>query len=324
MIFLRGFHVFVFVSGICALVEPGSAAEYPIRPIRLIVASAAGGAPDISARTIAGQLSKQIGQQVVIDNRPGASGVIGYDLIAKAPADGYTIGYSSSIMTTIPSLIGRLPFDPSRDFQPLIMQSFTVNVIAVNTGLPVNSVQGLIDHARANPAKLFFGSSGTGGSQHLSMELFKSMTGTQLVHVPYKGIQQAITDAIGGQVHIVCDNMSSIRPHVTAGRIRGLAVTSPKRSHVLPDLPTIAEAGVPGYEAMPWGGYILPARTPRDIVARLNAEINTVLTAPAVTERFTSFGSVLVGGTPEYFRDYILSDIAKWAKVIKEAGIKPE
>src|SRR4051812_24099396 len=298
--------------------------RYPDRPIRLIVASAAGGTPDISARTIAAQLSKQIGQQVVVDNRPGANSVIGYGLLAKAPTDGYTIGYSSSIMTTIPTLIGNLPFNPATDFKPVIMQNFTTNVLAVNQGLAVNTVQNLIDHARANPGKLSFGSSGVGGSQHLAMELFKSMTGTRLVHVPYKGIQQAITDTIGGQVQVVCDNMSSIRPHIVAGRLRALGVTSPSRSHVFPDLPSIAEAGVPGYKAMPWGGYIVPARTPHNIVMRLNSELQAVLATPAVVERFTSFGSVIVSGTPEYFGEYIVRDIAKWAKVIKDAGITAE
>jgi tripartite-type tricarboxylate transporter receptor subunit TctC len=324
MVFSRFADVSVFACALFALAERCSAADYPVRPIRLIVASAPGGGPDISARTVAGQLAKQLGQQIVVDNRAGASGIIGYDLIAKASPDGYTIGYSSSIMVTTPSLISKLPFDPLRDFQPLIMQTIAVNAIAVSPGLPVTSVQGLIDHARANPGKLLFGSSGTGGSQHLSMELFKSMTGTRLVHVPYKAIQQALADTISGQVHIVCENMSSIRPHILAGRIRGLGVTSLKRTPVLPDLPTISEAGVPGYESTPWGGYILPARSPRDIVTRLNTELNTVLTTSAVAERFASFGSVVIGGTPEYFADYIQRDFAKWAKVIRDAGIKLE
>ena len=279
--------------------------SYPSRPIRLIVPSAAGGLPDIQARLVANELGKQLGQQVVVENRPGASGVIGFEATARATPDGYTIGYASFPIATNPAMFAKLPYDAFRDFQMVVHQVSAMNLLTVSPVLPVKSVQELIDYARANPGKLSFASPGHGASQHLSMELFKMMTGTNLVHIPYKAIQQAITDEVTGQVHVIADNMGSILPHVKANRVRGLAVTASKRSPAMPELPTVAESGIPGYEIAPWSGYVVPVRTPRAIVMRLNAELNKALFSPAVSERLIAIGSAPVGGTPEQFAEHV-------------------
>jgi tripartite-type tricarboxylate transporter receptor subunit TctC len=300
-----------------------TAADYPAKPIRLIVPSAAGGTPDINARLLATELTKQMGRQVVVDNRGGASGIIGYEMIAKAEPDGYTLGFAGFPFITNPLMYTKLPYDTAQDFQPVVRLLSITNVMTLTPALPVRSVPELIEYARAQPGKLSYGSAGAGTSQQLSLELFKIMTGTQIVQVSYKGIQQATTDAIAGQVHIVCDNTPSILPHVRAGRLRAIGVTTLKRSPVAPDIPTIAEAGVPGYEMAPSSGYVLPARTPRNIVLRLNAEINKALMSPAVSERFLASGGVIAGGTPEQFAEHLRRETEKWAKVIKTAGLQP-
>ena len=310
----------------CSTVIAGLASgqAYPSRPIRLIVPSAAGGAPDIQARLFANELNRQMGQQIVVDNRPGGSGIIGFDMIAKAPADGYTIGFASFAIMTIPAIFVKLPYDAIRDFAPIMQQSIGPNILTVSLSLPVKSVQDLVTLARAQPGKLMYGSSGAGTSIQLSMELFKSLTGTKIIEVSYKGVQQAVTEVIGGQIHILCDNISSILPHVRSGKLRALGVTTQKRSTAVPELPTIAEAGIPGYEMAPSSGYIAPARVPRDILVRLNAEFNKALQSPPITDRFAANGSILVGGTPDHFAEHIRSEIVKWAKVIKTAGINPQ
>jgi tripartite-type tricarboxylate transporter receptor subunit TctC len=301
-----------------------AAAEYPTKPIRLIVPSAAGGAPDITARLMANELSRQMGQQVVVDNRPGASGLIGFEMIARALPDGYTVGYATFPIATNPSMYEKLPYDAIRDFQPVVQQLFGANLLTVTPALPIRSVKDLIEYARTNPDKLSFGTSGNGTTHHLSMELLKVLTQTRLTQVSYKAIQQAIADTIGGQVHVVCDNMPSILPHAKAGRVRAIGVTSLNRSPATPDTPTINESGVPGYEFTIWSGYIVPVRASREIVQRLNLEINKALKSPAIQEKFTLAGYVTVGGTPEVFADHIRKEIEKWAKVIKASGIKPQ
>jgi tripartite-type tricarboxylate transporter receptor subunit TctC len=299
------------------------AAVFPMRPIRMIVPSAPGGSPDIGGRMIANELTRQMGQQVLVDNRPGAGGLLGLDMIAKSPPDGYTLGYVTFFISTSPSLIRKLPFEAMRDFQWVIHQTTVPNLLAVTQSLPVTSVPTLIDHARAYRGKLSYGSVGNGTSMHLSMELFQSMTGTKMLHVPYKGIQQAITDVIGGQLDVVCDNLASILPHVRANRLRAMGVTTLKRSPIVPDLPTVAES-VPGYEIAPWGGYALPARVPREITLRFNAEINKALAVPAVAEKFASFGSIVIGGSPEQFAEHVRRETVKWAGVLKAAGVVAE
>jgi tripartite-type tricarboxylate transporter receptor subunit TctC len=305
-------------------VSPAAGQNYPSRPLRIIVGSAPGGTPDIWARTQATLLSMHMGQQVVVDNRPGASGIIGYEMVARADPDGYTVGYLNFPFATNPHMHAKLPYDSARDFQPVILMGSGPNLLAVTAALPVKSVSDLIAHARANPGKLSFGSSGIGTSIHLSMELMKDMMGVHLVHVPFKAIQQAITDVIGGRIHVLCDNVNSIIPHVLAGRVHALGVTSLKRVPLVPDVPTIDEAGIPGYEITPWAGYAFPAGTPRDLVLRLNTEMNKVVLSPSTIKTFADNGNTLIGGTPEHFAEHIRKETEKWGKVIRAAGIQPQ
>jgi tripartite-type tricarboxylate transporter receptor subunit TctC len=299
-----------------------AAAEFPSRPIRFIVPSAAGGTPDINARLLAAELSKQMGQQVIVDNRPGAANVIGTEMVVKAPPDGYTIGYATVSLAINRSFLLKLPYDPVKDLQVITQLGYQPNLLAVTPALPVKSVKELIDYAKSNPAKLSFGSAGNGSTLHLSMELFKLMTGTQIIHVPYKAAQQAITEMIGGHVHLVFDNLGSILAHVKAGRVRGLAVSGPIRSPVVPELPTVAEAGVPGFEVTVWGGVMAPAGLPKAILTTLNAEINKALASPTLKEKFGAIGYQLVGGTPEQFDAFVNKEVVKWADVIKRSGAK--
>lgn len=299
-----------------------AAAEYPVRPIRFIVPYGGGSGPDITARLFATELSKQIGQQIVVDNRPGASGSIGTEMIARAAPDGYTIGFGGiSTFAINPGVLARLPYDPDKDLVKVVQTYFNPGVLAVTLSLPVSSAKELIDYARKNPGKLSFGSSGNGTSSHLSGELLKLMTGTQMVHVPYKTPEQGITDTIGGRLPVMFNNIGPMLPHVKAGRIRGLGVTSLKRSPAIPELPAIAET-VPGFEVIVWGGVVLPAGAPKAIVARLNAEINKVLASPALKEKYATIGYELVGGTPQQFDAFVKSEIAKWADVVRRSGAK--
>ena len=314
------------LAAVLMLSAPGitDAQGYPSRPLRFVVPSAPGGSPDINSRELAAELTKQLGQQVVVENRPGASGIIGYELLARATPDGYTFAYISNFIATNPSLYKKLPYDFFRDFQPVVRYFSGLNVLTVTLGLPVRSVKELIDHARANPDKLKFGSSGIGATPHLSMELFKSMTGTSIVHVPYKGTQFAVPDLIAGQIDIQCDNLASMLPLVKSGRIRALGVTSLKRTPVLPDLPTLDEAGVPGFELQGWSGIAVPAGVSRDIVLRLNSEINKALASPTVSKGIASRGGTPVGGTPEAFAQHVRSETERLAKLIKTVGIQPQ
>jgi tripartite-type tricarboxylate transporter receptor subunit TctC len=297
--------------------------DYPSRPIRFLVPSAPGGTPDIIARVIGGELTKQMGQQVVVDTRPGAGGVIGMQMLAKAPPDGYTIGYGPvSAVAVIPNLYPKLPYDSEKDFQAVTQLVFGLHILTVTPSLPVRSVQELIDYAKSNPGKLSYGSSGSGSTQHVGMELFKLMSGTQMVHVPYKAIQQAITEVIGGRVHVVFDNLASMGPHVRAGRVRALGVTSAKRSPAFPELPTISEAGLTGFEVTTWSGVIVPAGVSKAIVVRLNAEINKALASPAMKENIGMLGYELVGGTPEQFTQFVKKEVSKWSDVVKRTGAK--
>lgn len=313
----------VFVALYVALASmPASAAEYPVRPIRFIVPSAAGGSPDINARLIGSELTKQMSQQIVVDNRPGASGVIGLDLIIKSVPDGYTIGYgTSAALASNLSVISKPPYDPIRDLQMISQLGYQPNILAVPLSLPVKSVQELIDHARANPGKLLYGSSGNGTSMHLGSELLKLLTATQITHVPFKAIQQATASMMGGQVHMLFDNMGSIIGHVRGGRVRGLGVTSLKRWPLVPELPPVAET-VPGFEIIVWGGIVVPNSVPKDIVTRLNAEVNKALMTPALKERFTNIGYEIVGGTPEQFQAFVKKEIAKFADIAKRSGAR--
>lgn len=315
----------LLVASVVLLVTTKADAQpYPTRPLRFIVPSAPGGSPDINARDLANELTKQLNQQVVVENRPGASGIIGYEALMRATPDGYTFAYISNFIATNPSLYAKLPYDFFRDFAPVARYFAGINILTVSPAMPARSVKELIEHARANPGKLSFGSSGFGATPHLSMELFKIMTGTSIVHVPYKGTQLAVADVIGGQIDILCDNMASLLPLVKSARIRALAVTSLKRSAVLPELPTIHEAGVPGFEITGWSGIAVPAGTPRDVVQRLNAEINKALTGSSVPKSVAARGGMVVGGTPEEFAEHVRRETERLGKLIRTIGIKPQ
>jgi tripartite-type tricarboxylate transporter receptor subunit TctC len=299
-------------------------AAYPERPIRFIVSSGAGGAPDFNARTLAAELSRQMGQQFVVDNRPGAGSTLGTAMMAKAPPDGYTIGYGTiGPLAMQRSLQRNLSYDADKDLQPVVLVTLTPNLLAVTSSLQVTSVKELIDAARANPGRLLFASTGTGASQHLTGELFKFMTGVAIEHIPFKAATPALADLIAGRVQLMFENINSIAPHVRTGRLRGLAVTTLKRISAFPELPAVAES-VQGFESVSWGGVVVPAGVPSVIVARLNREINTALSLTHVREKFASFGVELAGGTPEQFATQIRKDALKWGDVIKRAGIKPD
>jgi len=316
-------HLRIVLLAACSASVPAWSADYPDRPIRFIAPSAAGGSADALIRVLAVELGRQMNQQIVVDNRPGGGSIIGTEMIARAVPDGYTIGYGNAATLAInPSLVPKLSYDVARDLQPVARYNFSQNVLVVNPALPVRSVRELIDHAKKNPGRLLFASVGNGTTIHLAGELFKQMTGVEMVHVPYKAFTQAFSELVGGQVQVMFDNLTSIAPHVTGGKVRGLAVTGPSRTPVLPDLPTVAEAGVPGYEITTWGGVIVPAGVPKATLARLNAEVNRACKSQVLQEKIGAVGNRCVGGTPEDFGAFIRSETSKWAGVIKRSGAK--
>jgi tripartite-type tricarboxylate transporter receptor subunit TctC len=300
-----------------------AAAAYPEKPIRFIVPSAPGGSVDILMRVLTQQLSTQMGVTFVVENKPGASFVPGTMDIVKAAPDGYTLGYGNIVSLAVNrTLLPTLPYDVDKDLTLISNCVRVFNMLAVNNDLPVRTVQELIDYAKKNPGKLNNGSSGNGTTGHLGGELFKAMTGTVILHVPYKGSPQAINDLISGNIQVMFDNVPSIGPHAKSGRVRALGVSAPQRAAQFPDVPTIAEAGVPGYETNSWGGVIGPAKLPPEIVKRLNLEIKKALTAPAVAERYKQLDTDPDGGTPEEFLELVRRETPKWAEVIKRSGAK--
>ena len=308
-----------------ALVASGALAQYPDRPIRMIVPSAAGGGPDVGTRLIGVELSKQLGQHIVVDNRPGGSTTIGTAAIAHASPDGYTIGQGNfTSLNTSRILMPKLPYNPDKDLQAISFAYMSRNILAVTRSLPVTTVKELIAHAKKNPGKLLYASSGNGTSMHFSGALLCLLAGIDMVHVPYKAAQGAIVDLVSGQVQVMSDNAQSIGPHVKAGRLRGLAVTTSNRAAAYPDLPTVAEAGVPGFEIAPWAGYIAPAGVPKPIIARLNAELNKALNVPAVRDRLIDMGLDPRGSTPEEFTEFVRKEVAKWSDVARRANVRIE
>jgi tripartite-type tricarboxylate transporter receptor subunit TctC len=270
-------------------------------------------------------MAKELGQQVIIDNRPGGAFTIGLDLTAKAPPDGYTIAMGPiGALAISPHMLARLPYDIATDFQPIALATKGHLLLAVSPTTNFHSVKDLIAYAKANPGKLLNASSSNGSPGHVGGELFKYMTGTEIVHVPYRGGAPAINDLIAGRVHLMFESLNSIAPHSKSGNVRSLAVSGSRRSPGFPELPTVAEAGVPGYDAPTWSGVIAPAGVPRPIVEKLNAAINRALVAPSFVERFAAIGDEPAGGTPEEFADLIRSDSAKWADVVKRSGAKLE
>src|SRR3954469_2284945 len=298
-------------------------AQYPDHPIRMVVPQAIGNPTDNFARLLSPELGRQLGQPVVVDNRPGGALTVGIDAVAKAAPDGYTIGLGPvGALAITRHMVGKLPYDIERDLQPVALVGYSYMLLAVSPKLPVTSVVELIDYAKKNPGKLFNASSSNGSPGHVSRELFKVMTGTEIAHVPHKGGAAAIGDLISGNVHIMFESTNSIAPHVKAGRVRGLAVSGAKRSIAFPELPTLAEAGVPGYEVSSWSGIIAPAGLPRAVLEKLNAAANATLQAPEVKERLLQLGNEGGGGTPEQFGELIRRDSAKWAEVIRLSGAR--
>lgn len=306
----------------CALLPGLAAAQaFPSKPITIIVPFAAGGTTDILARIIAQGMGAELGQSVVVDNRAGAGGNIGGQVAARAPADGYTLFMGTVGTHAInAALYKKMPFDPIKDFAPLTRVANVPNLLVANPAQPFKTVPELIAYAKANPGKINFGSSGSGSSIHLSGELFKSMAKVDMQHVPYKGSAPAVTDLLGNQIAIMFDNMPSAIQHVRSGKLRAIAVTTAKRSPELPDVPTIAEAGVPGYEATSWFGMFAPAATPAPVVAQLNAAIVKVLAQPDIRKKLAEQGAEAAGETPAQFADFIRKESVKWGKVVKESG----
>ncbi len=306
-----------------AAVSMPALAAYPEKPIRLIVPSAPGGAPDALMRALGTQLSQQMGVPIVIDNKPGGSYAIGtMDLVHSAP-DGYTLAYGNVVsLATNRTLLPNVPYDVEKDLTLVSNTLRLSNLMIVNNDLPIRSIPELIAYAKKNPGKLAFGSDGNGTTAHLGVELFKSMTGTDMLHVPYKAATAAITDLIGGGIQLMMVNTPVSGPQAQSGKVRALGISSSKRSPTYPDIPTIAEAGVPGFEVEAWGGIVGPARMPKDIVAKLNAEIRTALANPALRERFRVLGAETDPSTPEQFLELSRRETVKWAKIIKESGAK--
>ncbi len=316
---------FTFAALVLALPVASHAQSYPAKPLRLIVPFAPGGGNDTIARAIAAQMSGSMGQQVVVDNRAGAGGVIGAEAAARAPADGYTLflgGVGSHAVN--PTLMPNLPYDAVKDFSPVSLIASAPSVLVVNPGVNARTVAELTAIAKASPGKLNYATNGNGSSSHLATLLYESMAGIQMTHVPYKGFAPALTDILGGQVQLMMNSIVALAPQIKAGKVRALAVSSKTRSSVLPDVPTMSEAGVTGYEAGSWYGILVPAGTPRDIVQRLNAEIVRAVKQPDVRERLAAEGADPIGSTPEEFAAHIKIEMARLGKVIREAKLKPE
>ena len=308
-----------------AMTAAANAAAYPDKPIRMLVGFAAGGGTDTTARTIGGPLSEALGQQIIVDNRPGAAGNIAADITAHSVPDGYTILMGTIAALAInPSLYQKLPFDPIKDFEPISLVVSSMNVLVVHPSVAAKNVKELIALAKAQAGKLTYGSSGVGGAGHLAGVLFDQLAGTKMIHVPYKGGAPAMIALVSGEVNMVFATAETAVPQVKAGKIRALGVTTAKRSALLPDLPTIAEGGLPGYEANNWYGLLAPAKTPAAIVERLNREVVKVLNMPNVKEQLFRSGLDASPSTQKEFAAYIKSEMAKWAKVVKASGAKAE
>jgi len=304
--------------------DPARAQTFPTRPVRIIVAFPAGGGTDIVARTLSPKLSEALGQQVVVDNRGGASGLVGTELAAKSAPDGHTLFMGTlGNLSVNPLLFSKLPFYVARDFAPLTQAVSVTFMLYVHPSLPVKTVRDLITLAKSRPGSINYASSGSGGAPHLAAELFNSLAGIKMIHVPYKGSSPSFTDVLGGQVPITFDSLTQGLPYVKAGRLRAVATLGPKRTQVLPDVPTVNET-LAGYEVVNWFGIVVPAGTPREVIARLHSEIVKILRMPDISERLSAQGSDPVGSSPDEFGAFMKSETAKWARVIKEANIRAD
>ena len=301
------------------------ASDWPTKPVRWVVPFPPGGAMDAIARALGEKAGKSVGQSFVIENKPGAGGNIGADLVAKAPADGHTIMITSIGMATNKPLYGKLSYDPIKDFAPVSLLAVVPNVLVTNNTQPnVKNVADLVAAARKAPGHLTYASAGNGTSIHLAGELFASLTKTDLVHVPYKGSSPAVSDLLGGQVNYMFDSVTSARPHLQSGKLRALGVTTAKRSSALPDVPTLAEAGVPGYELSPWFAVFAPAGTPKATIVKLQAALIDAMKQPDVVKRFEAIGAEAIGSTPDELAQHLQRESARWSKLIAERGIKPD
>jgi tripartite-type tricarboxylate transporter receptor subunit TctC len=316
----------ILAAALMFAVSHVQAQAWPDKPVRIMVPFAPGGQTDIVGRILADQYTKLWGRTSLVENRPGASGSVGSEAVAKSPPDGYMLQIAAiNTHGANPALFGaKLPYDPVKDFTPIIWAVSTSNVLVINNNLPFRNLKDILDYAKANPGKLTFGTAGSGSSMHLFVEVMKMMTGIQLTHVPYKGSAPALQDLMGGQISMVFDSMPGAWPHAQAGRMRPIAISSAKRSTTAPDLPTVAESGVPGYDYVSWLGVVGPAGMPRDLVMRINADTNRILQLPEVKERLHQLGTTPVGGTPEEFGAYIRNQVETWHKVVKAAGSKVE
>src|SRR2546421_6603198 len=306
------------------LAVDAAAQPYPSRPVKIVVPATPGGAIDLIARTLGEKLTASLGQPVVVENKPGAANNLGTDYVAKSPPDGYTLLIIASSHATNKWLYKNLPYDPVKDFAPVVYTHVVPLLLAVHPSVPAKNVQELTAWVRANPDKAIYASSGPGSSLHMAAELYMSMTGTKMQHVPYKGSSAAHPDLLAGRTTMIFDTITAVRGHVRAGTLRGIAVTTPKRSSSMPELPTIAESGLPGYDASTWGGILAPAGTPKDVVAKLNGAMNAALRQEDVLGRLTGAGIEIQGGTPGEFGEVIKAEIEKWGRVVKQAGIQPE
>lgn len=309
------------------LVLPGFAMDahaqnYPTRAVRLVVPFAAGGSTDIVARVLAQKLNETWGQPVLVDNRAGGSTVIGTDIVAKAPPDGHTLLVTPAPFTIVPSLTTKLPYDPHKDFEPVTLINTTPLVVVVHPGVPAKSIKELVALAKSRPGALNFGSSGSGGSNHLAGELFNALAGVKMVHVPYKGNAPALTDLVGGHIDLVFNGLTSALPLIKSGKLRPLGITSLKRAGALPEVPTVDEQGLKGFQAVAWNGLTAPARTPKEVIAKLNADVVRVIRSPELVEKLRAEGSDPVGSSVADYSAFLRDEMAKWAKIIKFANVK--
>jgi len=320
-------HIGRAAAGAALLVVTGmpSAQTYPAKPIRFIVPFPPGGGNDVMARISATQLAERVGQQIIVDNRSGASGIIGSELTARAAPDGYTIlmGHIGTFAFNV-SLFPKLPYDPVKDFAAVSLLGLAQNVFVVHPSLPVNNVKEFVALAASKPGQLNVASGGNGASGHIGGELLKLLAKIDMVHVPYKGAAPALTDLMAGNVHMMITNMPAAMPHVQTGRLKAIAVAGLKRSPLVPNLPTLIESGIAGYEFTGWFGVVAPAATPKDVIARLNDDISKILQTPELRDRYASYGVDVAGGTPQRFAAHIQSEVTRWTKIIKEAGIKAD
>jgi tripartite-type tricarboxylate transporter receptor subunit TctC len=303
---------------------PAQAQNFPTKPMTIVVPASPGGAIDLAARLIGQKLTETWGQSVTIDNKTGATGIIGTDFVAKAAPDGHTLALVASSHAINPSMVKKLPYDTLKGFEPVAQTHVVPLMLVVSNAVPAKTVKELVAYGKANPGKLSFASSGSGGAPHFSGELFKSMAGLDMVHVPYKGSTLAHPDLISGRVTLMFDTVAAINVQVKAGTVRALAVTTAQRSSVAQTIPTMTEAGMPGYETSTWGGLLAPAGTPKAVVAKLNAEVNRILALPDVRQKLMDAGIEPAQGSPAQFAGFIESEMGKWAKVAKDAGIQPE